>query len=115
MCLSIDDLSMRLSDGGGEVSVLKNVTNLIAAKGASKSSTQCTTEDFRRPVRRPTRDQRPGVRFIPPFPIRPPDFSNYYIDFAVCCPSRTSYLTGKCLHNHGNIFPVGPLGGFAGE
>lgn len=28
--------------------------------------------------------------------------------------SRTSYLTGKCLHNHGVVFPAGPLGGFAG-
>lgn len=41
-------------------------------------------------------------------------FNNYFIDFAVCCPSRTSYLTGKCLHNSGAVYPTGPLGGFSG-
>jgi len=41
-------------------------------------------------------------------------FSNYFIDFAVCCPSRTSFLTGKCLHNSGSVYPTGPIGGFAG-
>ena len=35
---SADDLSQRLSSGGGELSVLKNVTNLIANQGATFSN-----------------------------------------------------------------------------
>ncbi|CAI5478169.1 unnamed protein product [Closterium sp. Yama58-4] len=30
--------------------------------------------------------------------------SNYFANFAICCPSRVSYLTGRCSHNTGVIW-----------
>lgn len=32
------------------------------------------------------------------------NFTNYFVNFALCCPSRTSLLTGRCSHNTGVIF-----------
>lgn len=46
----------------------------------------------------------PPVRPAPPCPA-----ANY----AVCCPSRTTILTGLCAHNSGVVGAgYGPLGGF---
>lgn len=44
LLLFTDDLSQRLSSGGGELSVMSNVTSLIVEKGAS----EWTEENLRR-------------------------------------------------------------------
>jgi arylsulfatase A-like enzyme len=40
-------------------------------------------------------------------------FSNSFVSFSQCCPSRATFLTGQYPHNHGvwDIRP--PLGGYA--
>ncbi len=38
---------------------------------------------------------------------------NFYIPQAMCCPSRTSVLTGEYTHNHQVVGNTGPEGGFA--
>lgn len=38
---------------------------------------------------------------------------NYYIPQAMCCPSRTSVLTGEYTHNHRVVRNTAPDGGFA--
>lgn len=38
-------------------------------------------------------------------------FSDYILNFALCCPSRASILTGQCVHNTGIASLVWPLGG----
>lgn len=41
------------------------------------------------------------------------NFTNYIANFAVCCPSRTTILTGECAHNSGVVNAWGTtLGGF---
>jgi arylsulfatase A-like enzyme len=39
-------------------------------------------------------------------------FRNYFVSDSLCCPSRTSILTGKLPHNTGVFSNVGPGGGF---
>jgi N-acetylglucosamine-6-sulfatase len=38
-------------------------------------------------------------------------FENAYSTFPLCCPGRTSVLTGQYAHNHGVLSNVAPLGG----
>jgi N-acetylglucosamine-6-sulfatase len=40
-------------------------------------------------------------------------FSRYIATFPLCCPSRTTSLTGQYSHNHGVLHNAGPFGGFA--
>ena len=28
-------------------------------------------------------------------------FTNYFVNYALCCPSRSTYITGQDAHNHG--------------
>jgi arylsulfatase A-like enzyme len=41
-------------------------------------------------------------------------FRESFVSESLCCPSRTTYLTGLYPHNHGVIRNSGPLGGFEG-
>jgi N-acetylglucosamine-6-sulfatase len=39
-------------------------------------------------------------------------FPNSFVNWAVCCPSRATFLTGQYAHSHGVLGNVAPLGGF---
>jgi N-acetylglucosamine-6-sulfatase len=39
-------------------------------------------------------------------------FSNSFVNFSLCCPSRATFLTGQYAHNHGVISNAPPDGGF---
>lgn len=39
-------------------------------------------------------------------------FENSFVDFALCCPSRSTFLTGQYAHNHGVEANGGPRGGY---
>ena len=39
-------------------------------------------------------------------------FENSFVDFALCCPSRSTFLTGQYAHNHGVQANGGPHGGY---
>jgi N-acetylglucosamine-6-sulfatase len=40
-------------------------------------------------------------------------FANSFVAFALCCPSRATYLTGQYAHNHGVLGNAPPSGGYA--
>jgi N-acetylglucosamine-6-sulfatase len=40
-------------------------------------------------------------------------FSQSISTFPLCCPSRTTHLTGQYAHNHGVLHNAGPFGGYA--
>ena len=65
---------------------------LASARGAQK------------PALLPPRSARPA-------PWRRAQFSEYTLNFALCCPSRTSILVGQCAHNSGIVGIKYPLGG----
>jgi arylsulfatase A-like enzyme len=39
-------------------------------------------------------------------------FDNSFVDFSLCCPSRSTFLTGQYAHNHGVLANGGPHGGY---
>jgi arylsulfatase A-like enzyme len=39
-------------------------------------------------------------------------FDNSFVDFSLCCPSRSTFLTGQLAHNHGVLANGGPHGGY---
>ena len=39
-------------------------------------------------------------------------FDNSFVSFALCCPSRATFLTGQYAHNSGVFDNVAPLGGY---
>jgi N-acetylglucosamine-6-sulfatase len=39
-------------------------------------------------------------------------FSNHYVSFPLCCPSRATFLTGQYPHNHGVLGNAPPNGGY---
>lgn len=39
-------------------------------------------------------------------------FDNSFVDFSLCCPSRSTFLTGQYAHNHGVQANGGPHGGY---
>src|SRR5436190_13701782 len=41
-------------------------------------------------------------------------FENSFVNFSLCCPSRSTFLTGQYAHNHGVVSNVAPTGGFEG-
>ena len=40
-------------------------------------------------------------------------FQNSFVNYALCCPSRATFLTGQYAHNHDVLANVPPDGGFA--
>jgi N-acetylglucosamine-6-sulfatase len=40
-------------------------------------------------------------------------FANSFVGFALCCPSRATFLTGQYAHNHGVLGNAPPTGGYA--
>jgi arylsulfatase A-like enzyme len=40
-------------------------------------------------------------------------FDNSFVSYALCCPSRATFLTGQYAHNHGVFDNVEPLGGYS--
>ena len=39
------------------------------------------------------------------------NFTDFLLNFALCCPSRASTLVGQCAHNSGIVSLYYPLGG----
>src|SRR3712207_4232562 len=39
-------------------------------------------------------------------------FDNSFVAYALCCPSRATFLTGQYPHNHGVLANSGPNGGY---
>src|SRR6266550_3072676 len=39
-------------------------------------------------------------------------FSNSFVDFPLCTPSRATFMTGQTAHNHGVLGNIFPLGGY---
>ncbi|MFL6234587.1 MAG: sulfatase [Thermoanaerobaculia bacterium] len=39
-------------------------------------------------------------------------FDNSFVDFSLCCPSRSTFLTGQYAHNHGVLANGGAHGGY---
>ena len=39
-------------------------------------------------------------------------FANSYVSYSLCCPSRTSFLTGQYMHNHDITWNFWPQGGY---
>jgi arylsulfatase A-like enzyme len=39
-------------------------------------------------------------------------FSNFFANYPLCCPSRTTYFTGQYAHNHHVLYNRGSTGGF---
>jgi arylsulfatase A-like enzyme len=39
-------------------------------------------------------------------------FRNSYVSYSLCCPSRTTFLTGQYSHNHGVTWNFAPYGGY---
>jgi N-acetylglucosamine-6-sulfatase len=39
-------------------------------------------------------------------------FENSFVNYALCCPSRATFLTGQYMHNHGVLGSAPPDGGF---
>ena len=39
-------------------------------------------------------------------------FQNSYVSYSLCCPSRTSFLTGQYMHNHDITWNFWPEGGY---
>lgn len=40
-------------------------------------------------------------------------FDNSFVSYALCCPSRATFLTGQYPHNHGVLANSGPNGGYS--
>ena len=39
-------------------------------------------------------------------------FRNSFVSYSLCCPSRTTFLTGQYSHNHGITWNFAPYGGY---
>jgi N-acetylglucosamine-6-sulfatase len=58
-------------------------------------------------------DQRVLTRTRALLANRGTTFQNSFVSYALCCPSRATFLTGQYPHNHGVLANSGPNGGYS--
>ncbi|HEV2844511.1 MAG TPA: sulfatase [Thermoanaerobaculia bacterium] len=58
-------------------------------------------------------DQRVLARTRALLAARGTTFDNSFVSYALCCPSRATFLTGQYPHNHGVLANSGPNGGYS--
>lgn len=101
--------------------ILTSATATLATVAAGSG---IRAKSIRKPVKAPSVDQRPNIVLIVADDMRATDwqalpktrsalagateFPNYFCQFPVCSPSRTTLLTGLLAHNHGVLLNVGP-------
>lgn len=90
---------------------------VLLISSACNESTLVTTEEANKPniILILTDDQRADTLPYMPniFESAGMNFSNAYVTTSLCCPSRTSILTGQYAHNHGVKDNKAPNGGFS--
>jgi N-acetylglucosamine-6-sulfatase len=106
------------SSGGGTASIVRRwltaVTLLAALVAPSAASAQQTRPNILFVMTDDQTVESMKVMGKVKAEIQAPGttFTNSIVTFPLCCPSRSTYLTGQYAHNHGVINNVPPFGGY---